>query len=259
MGFYDVFLKNQHSDFVARLMVKLNEQLLNFLISKLSSKKAEIKVLEIGPGKGYFYKACVNHNYKNKIPYIDYFVMDRNKAILDNIQVEKEKKFESQAPDLTPIINKAQKFDIVFVGFVIEHMRDGFEVYNFFKNISNIIQTGGMAVFLCPNSVKLGMEFWNIDYTHIYPTTKRNVVMALRDTGINKVDVIDVNGLCYYRGFNNKVIYIFHRFLVMFYSYRLLNMVFGWFLSSKEYEIDNIFYRAFALLKEENLMIIAYW
>lgn len=254
MSFYDIFLKNQHSPFIQNLMQFLNRNLLNFLIQQHGTDVVRLNLLEIGPGKGYFYKACVD--YKRAGLELNYYAFDRNKNILKNLGVEQEHCFEGECTDLHSIINENLKFDIVFAGFVIEHLNNGQELFTLFRGIKEILSENGIAVFLCPDSMKLGMEFWNIDYTHVFPTTKRNVAMALRDAGFGKIEIYDINGLCFYPGFHKRFVYLIHRLLVFFYNYRLINFFFEW-TTRKEHEIENLFYRIFALIKEENMLIIA--
>lgn len=57
MSAYDVFLKNTHSDKIARMMIRNNIRLIRYLAEKYFKNKRNLKVLEVGPGKGYFKKA----------------------------------------------------------------------------------------------------------------------------------------------------------------------------------------------------------
>lgn len=58
MAAYDIFLKNEHSDRISQLMIKNNKRLITYLCKTF--KKPKAKVLEIGPGKGYFKQAVLD-------------------------------------------------------------------------------------------------------------------------------------------------------------------------------------------------------
>ena len=114
-----------------------------------------------------------------------------------------------------------------------------------------------MIVFFTPNALSQKFEFFNIDYTHHYPTTSRNVAMAFYDCNINDVQVQKINGLCTYKYFYNPIVRLAHKAIFKLYSYRLFAFIFQPFYKVPLYDLNNFFYRVFCFFKEENLMFMA--
>lgn len=208
------------------------------------------KILEIGPGKGYFFDAIQNLSLKN-----GYFAMDRNSLVLDNLEsVPKQNKIKSDVNDFPKI---SVKFDLIYSAYLIEHLNNGHEIFKFVQNCKEILEDNGKLILLAPDSMRAKTEFWNIDYTHIFPTTPRNIYMALNDAGYQNIRVYPINGLLTVPGFRNPLIYLFIKFLFYFYNYKIYNRLLGWLFSTPLYSIDNFFYRAYSLVQQENMIVFA--
>jgi SAM-dependent methyltransferase len=255
MAFYNVFLNNSHGEGTQKLLVKYNINILKYLIRQIESK--EISLLEIGVGKGYFKLAVdkVNEdgNYK-----IKYTAMDRNEDMLKNLETYTAP-FDGCAvgncPEMKELPDK--KYDIIYSSFLIEHLNNGHELYTMIENCKKHLNPNGIIVFLAPDAMKQKFEFYNIDYTHIYPTTKRNVSMAFYDNDLYNINIIPLNGICTYKNFNIKFIYLVHRFFACLYSYRFWSCLLSLFYRRKLWDLNHFFYRLYCFAKEENLMFIA--
>lgn len=243
MSFYDFFIDNKHSSFFQKLLLRFNGNIVSYILD-LNKNKKSISVLEVGPGKGYFFAAC--KKYKNKI---EYTAIDRNEKILNILGIKN--KYLAEMPNF-PKINK--KYDVIYISYVAEHLKNGREVYEMVENCKNNLKNDGRLILFTPDVMKQKMEFWNIDYTHIYPTTKRNLTMILNEAGLKKVDIYDVNGLLTYKWFTNKFLYLVLRATLFFYDYRFFSFFYSIFF---ENTINDPFYRVYCLLKEENIMTVA--
>jgi hypothetical protein len=242
MSFYDIFYKNMHSPFFEKILVRMNKNVIKSIAEEFSEKK-EISLLEVGPGKGYLYKAVKQSNRK-----INYFALDRNKLILKSLDTKNT--FVSVVPEMPDF---KRKFDVIYAAYVIEHLKSGQEVYEFIRNAKKYLNTNGLIVLFAPDAIKQKMEFWNIDYTHIYPTTKRNITMALYENEITNIRIYNINGLLTHKLFKNNLIYFLLRFFLLFYNYKF----FHFFSFSNKYDLYDIFYKVYCFVKEENLMVIA--
>jgi SAM-dependent methyltransferase len=154
-------------------------------------------------------------------------------------------------------IKPKNKYDVVYCAFVVEHLRNGQEVYELINNIKKLLNDGGLIVFFTPNALSQKFEFYNIDYTHQYPTTARNVAMAFYDNGINDVTCLKVNGLCTYKYFHNQLLRVLHKLVFSLYSYRFFAFLARPFYKVPLYRLNNFFYQVYCFFKEENLMFIA--
>lgn len=247
-SYYDNFYRNEHPVFMQKLLVLFNHSLLIRLLGKLDKKKDDnVGILEIGPGKGYFYEAV-----KKAESSISYSALDSNELMLKSLGVESV--YLSRLPDVPKF---TKKFDIVYAAYVIEHLQNGKEIFDVIRNLKQHVNDGGIIVFLFPDCLKQKMEFWNMDYTHIYPTTKRNVAMAFYENGINKIEVMDIHGLLTHSFFMNKIVYTLLGFVLFFYNYHIFSKLFWVIYKKSLYDLGNFFYRVYAFFKQENLIIIA--
>ncbi len=253
---YDVFLNNGHTARQSMLLSNFNYHIIENVIKNLSLTKKDVRMLELGVGKGYFAKACHKYSEEHDTK-ISYSAFDRNDNMLANLKKINKgiKTYHGELPNLT--ITPSKKFDVVYCAFVVEHLKSGLEVNELIVNIKKILNDGGLMIFFTPNALSQKLEFYNIDYTHQYPTTARNVAMAFYDCGINDVRCLKINGLCTYRHFDNQLLRVLHKLIFLMYSYRLLAVLAYPLYKVPLYRLNNFFYQVYCFFKEENLMFIA--
>jgi SAM-dependent methyltransferase len=246
VAFYDVFLNNPHTWAEQSLMVALNRTLLAFLL-RTKGEPAKVSLLEIGPGKGYFHAAC-----KEQRGRVEYTAVDRSASILAALGAERT--FVSDAARLPDL---GRKFDIIYAGYVIEHLASGQDVYEFLASCRANLAPGGLLALAAPDCMKMGFEFWNIDYTHMFPTTKRNLTMALAEAGFARPRIVDVNGLLTVPGFDRQIVYRTIRALMLPYRYGVPSRLAGFLYRRPLHDLGNVFYRLYCLAKEENMIALA--
>ena len=246
MGAYDIFLKSEHNSFIQDMLIRNNTYLVKWLKKKYFNGKDSIKMLEIGPGKGYFYKAV------NNVGGIDYYAADRNENILSNLQLSKEKIILGTLPE----IDIPEKMDIIFAGYVIEHLPNGIKLYESLQVMKRALNDDGVIVLLFPDAMKLKMELWNIDYTHCFPTTKRNVNECARDCGLYVDSWTDLNGILFSRKIDNRFINCMRRGLFSLYSYNLFSFLVKPFYRKPLWDLNNVFWRFYVMVKEYNVMFV---
>jgi len=254
---YDVFLDNKHTVRQEKVLLEFNHTVLEYVVRLLGNQdKRRIELLELGVGKGYFAKACHRYSQEHDTK-INYHAFDRNRAMLENVKRlnNSTKTYSGDLPNLSIEPNK--KFDIVYCAFVVEHLNSGEEVHELITNIKKILNDDGLVIFFTPDALSQGFEFYNIDYTHQYPTTARNISTIFYDCGINDVTCLKVNGLCTYRYFYNPFLRILHKLIFALYSYRLWAFLARPFYKVPLYRLNNFFYQVYCFFKEENLMFVA--
>ena len=227
-----------------------SRNILDHIRDALKKPEGKLQILEVGPGKGYFYSACRADGN------IDYFAVDRNERILSNLaDLPNDHKTLGDAPELP---NDGRTFDVIYASFVIEHLIGGGEAqYRFINEAKKRLRPGGLIVLQAPDCEKLGAEFWNIDYTHTFPTTKRSIAHAFYDNEIDDVTIYDISGLLTHRFFTNRYVYLLTRVLLFPYQYKICNWFAHYLFGLKSYSYGNLFFSAYGLLKEENLLIVA--
>lgn len=245
MALYDVFLSNSHSDRAKQLMIKNNERIVSYIVKRYFEETEKISFLEIGPGKGYLHTAILQNSKK-----IEYWAMDRNQAILDNLGIDGNHMIFGAVPEC----QISGKFDVIFCGYVIEHLENGVKLYETLSLLKEHLNPNGVIVLAFPNCMKLKMEFYNIDYTHILPTTKRNVNQCVIDVGCHVDKAVDLNGILYNKKVDSTFAYAVKKAVVSLYSYRICNFICKPFYHVPEWDLRNVFWRAYALIKEPNVV-----
>lgn len=248
MAAYDLFLKNEHSSWAQELMVRNNERLINWVLNKYFKSSGKISLLEIGPGKGYLHDAICKQGSKT----VEYYAFDRNEAILKNLNISSDHLILGSLPD----INIDRKFDIIFAGYVIEHLKNGLELFETISKLKSCLSDNGILILEFPDCMKMGMEFYNIDYTHAFPTTKRNVNQAIIDNDMYVDADVDINGLLFTRKVDSRVAYMMRRALLCLYNYNFMNGIFKPFYRIPKWDLKNIFWRFYALVKEPNVLYV---
>ena len=78
-------------------------------------------------------------------------------------------------------------FDMVWMSHVLEHSPSWLEARSMVDAARSLLKGGGVLVVVSPDLLSWRHQFWNVDATHGYPTTLRNVVQLLGDVGLVEV------------------------------------------------------------------------
>ena len=184
MPYYDNFSLTQPST----VGMKIADLAASNVLEKIFLAKAEITtILEIGPGRGAFYRNCDER--------LDYSCIDVSWPLLQGL--ENAKRICGLVPPL-PIAD--EKFDVTFASNLLEHMVDFRAALLLVQEMARVTNTGGLICHRVPNVMAWGMHFWNGDYTHSFATTPRNVVQLYRDIGLEVVVVYPVSSFIVGRG-----------------------------------------------------------
>lgn len=242
---YDIFFENKHPLWAQRFLIWCNRALLRFIRQEQNSSSTSLRVLEVGPGKGYFYQACVVASD------IEYVACDRNPSF--GRLFPGASFYECEIPSFPMNIGT---FDVIYAGYVIEHLSDGMAVAEFFRSCEKMLSPGGVIVIACPDALSQQFEFFNMDYTHRYPTTERNVSMAFSDSGF-LARAYPLNGLLTVPGFSSRLFFVISRAVLFFYNYRLMHFCFGWVGRRGIADLQNPFYQFYCFAKQRNILFLA--
>ncbi len=134
-------------------------------------------VLEIGVGFGEFARFCRGNQ-------INYSGIEPNTNLREKLKEEGFQVIDGSLPAL-PELEK--KFDLVFLGHIIEHLKDYGEVLKSLESMKKVLKEQGHIILLYPEVPKVKWLFYH-DYTHSYPTSIRRVEAILRDSGYRVVE-----------------------------------------------------------------------
>jgi cyclopropane fatty-acyl-phospholipid synthase-like methyltransferase len=134
-------------------------------------------LLELGVGKGYFARICRDHGH----PYRGV------EASEDQCQVLEGDGLAVVCGHVPPVPVEDESFGIVYSAHLLEHLPDSQAVHELLADCRQLLDDNGVIALLFPDAMAMGRQFWNCDYTHVYPTTERRVAQALADSGYEVV------------------------------------------------------------------------
>jgi len=233
MAFYDNFIKSEYAETtkIGRFALeKINTNLIN-QIKKI--KNNSIKLLEIGPGKGFFAETC----FKNKI---NYTAIEAN-TLMATILTKKGFRVYNY---LVPPIKIREKFDVIFMNQVFEHIINRTEAMKLIKNCNEHLNRTGLLIICSPDYLSWKEDFFASDYTHNNPTSSRNIQQILQD---NDFKILYTELICSIaQGFIiTKLVTAFVRFT---YNLGLFNIIFG----GKAYKIKTSLLPSILVIGEKN-------
>ena len=148
-----------------------NELVFSIISKNYSGQLNNLSLLEIGSGRGIFAKEC----QKRKI---EYFGIEPELNLSNQLKKEGVNIKQLFVP---PIPFGKGFFDIVCHFHVLEHMENPQKAYQFISECQRVLKDQGILIFRCPNVLTWGLGFWDVDYTHRFPTTPTNVSQLLYD------------------------------------------------------------------------------
>lgn len=133
-----------------------------------------IKTLEIGAGHGKFATFLIDKG-------IDYYGIEPNHPLACALLKRNIRVKECSVP---PIPYPPDTFDVIVHSHVLEHIESSKLAYEFMQSCAETLKKGGRLIFRCPNILTWGMYFWDVDYTHCFPTSPVRVKQLIYDAGL---------------------------------------------------------------------------
>ena len=134
-------------------------------------------VLEIGPGHGYFAEHCRDAGFT-------YEFCDTSPAVLSKMG---ELGFRGHLGLVQDVAPNLGKYDMIWMSHVLEHSPTWLAAREMLATCRGLLSDDGFVVVVGPDSLNWRREFWNVDWSHGYPTTIRNVSQILNDVGYKKI------------------------------------------------------------------------
>lgn len=131
-------------------------------------------VLEIGPGHGYFAEHCREAGFT-------YEFCDTSPAVLSKMN---ELGFQGHLGLIQDIAPNIGKYDMIWMSHVLEHSPTWLAAREMVSTCRELLSDEGFMVVVGPDALSWRREFWNVDWSHGYPTTIRNVSQMYNDVGL---------------------------------------------------------------------------
>lgn len=149
------------------------------------SKVAQIKpvdtaLLEIGTGTGRIAKQARGIGFKSYLgvePTKSLAAYSRNTLGLEII--------EESLPNISSIPNNS--IEAIVTLHVLEHASNYKEARLWCDELGRMLKPGGVVLIAAPNVLDWKESFWDVDWSHGYPTTPKRVSQIFNDLGLEIV------------------------------------------------------------------------
>jgi hypothetical protein len=171
-----------YSNYVDRKPHPRNEKFISrwherLLALALDQMPRPVRVLEVGPGHGYFAKACRESGF-------EYRYCDTSPSVHRKMS---ELGFEGHLGFLHELPPASEGFDLIWMSHVLEHSPTWLDARGMMESARALLNVGGAVVVVSPDVLTWRREFWNVDWSHGYPTSVRNVAQLMSDVGLSNI------------------------------------------------------------------------
>lgn len=171
MAFYDQFFACGPT----RLGGRMNRRLAGAHWQAIRRLQAAApQVVEIGPGGGEFAATCIPEA-------AGYRAVDANARICETVRALGGEAVQAMAP---PVPFADASADVVYASSVLEHMPDPLRALELVREMTRIAVPGGLVVIFTPDILSCGFHFWNSEYSHAFPTSRRRLLQLAADAGL---------------------------------------------------------------------------
>ena len=170
---YSNYIRREPHERSKKFISNWHKKLLKHALSDIEDPVKN--VLEIGPGHGYFATHVVDMG-------IDYKFIDTSPSVHTKM---KEQGFDGYLGTVGDFAVSPKKFDLIWLSHVLEHSPTWVDARNLLSDIAGLLSPTGRIIIIGPDAQCWGREFWNIDATHGFPTTLRNVCQLADDVGLS--------------------------------------------------------------------------
>jgi SAM-dependent methyltransferase len=139
--------------------------------------KAPTSVLEIGPGHGYFAEHCRQAG-------MAYEFCDTSPAVVSKMN---ELGFPGHLGLVQDAAANLGTYDMIWMSHVLEHSPTWLSAREMISAAKELLHENGFLVVVGPDALSWKKEFWNVDWSHGYPTTIRNVSQLFNDVGLSQI------------------------------------------------------------------------
>ena len=139
----------------------------------LRSRQPPGRMLEIGPGQGTLAALAVEAGWQ-------YSAVEPSAILAEQLRARGLNVIEAFTP---PIPAADASVDVIYADQVLEHMSGIDAARALTAEARRALTAGGVFFVVVPDYLKERGFFWDIDYTHNFPTTERRVRQLLYDGG----------------------------------------------------------------------------
>lgn len=181
MTYYKHYFESGEIEGSAQRIQAKNDLVYGLLLPHIG---AGSKVLELGVGKGYFARTCIDKGH-------EYEGIESN---AEQCEALVESGLNVSCAEVPPVKANGEEYGLVYSAHLLEHLPDSRAVHALLVDCAELAKPGGVVAMLFPDASVLKGEFWDCDYTHLYPTTGRRISQAMDDAGLRVVENHHLHG-----------------------------------------------------------------
>lgn len=175
---YDYYFTADRPERVTRLIAHKHH---SQLVRACGGRKVD-SVLEIGPGEGWVGLAC-------RAEGISYTGVEASET---GARLLRDRGLQVEVGSVPPLPSSINPVDLVYASHVIEHLPSPAAVVSLLKSLHGVLRAGGTVALAFPDARRLGIDFWDCDYTHTWPSTLRRIRQAAADAGFDIAAAMDI-------------------------------------------------------------------
>ena len=180
MGQYDEYLDRTNFKYSEGLITWVHQRILKTFIRVAQLTPTEVKLLEIGSGRG------TGGLIANKMAFAKYIGVEPTQALAAfSRERYGHEVVEDSLPELVSI--KSDSMDATFSVHVLEHASTHLDAWSWVKEMKRVVRPGGYILICTPDAQDWGSYFWDSDWSHGYPTTPRRLTQLVQDNGLEVV------------------------------------------------------------------------
>jgi len=164
----------------AGAVIKARQNRIIFELGMAHCLAQERRVLDIGPGDGQI--ASLSH-----AAYLPYVAVEGSSAVTEMLRERGLEVHEGYVPPLPTGV--AGRFSTCFLLHVLEHMPDHRAASQLFLQVHDTLLPSGTFVVACPDFARWGSDFYDCDYSHCFPLTRRRLNQIALDHGFEIVHI----------------------------------------------------------------------
>jgi len=176
----------KYDEYVSRKSWKAGEPLQHWISQRIvaelvritSIKSSQTRVLEIGAGTGTLALEM------NKLGFKSYTAFEPNSELarITKARNPQNQIFEIALPDV-PVEFK-DSFDLIICVHVIEHATNGYDAHEWIDSLRDLLTENGLLLIVSPQISDFKGYFWEIDWSHCFPTSVENLKQILADVNL---------------------------------------------------------------------------
>ena len=164
MAVYDGFAGRHRIRAGAIIKAQQNQKI--FELGLTHCQAHDLRVLDIGPGDGQI----ATLSQRGQLPYV---AVEGSPALAEMLKLRGLEVHESYVPPLPSGVTG--QFSTCFLLHVLEHMPDYRAASQLFQQVHDALLPGGTFVVACPDFSSWGSDFYDCDYSHGFPLTRRRL------------------------------------------------------------------------------------